>query len=273
MKRMRSLFSRTICLGVACSLACGPVMAGPAPGNLSDIEYQSADWADEQLGRRGYTMIQNDWHNNRKWSYWWQQSSKTCVKVQDDGRKVQSVETTSGTDCNQRQDTSGEDGGMSTGAKVALGAAALIGVAMLAHQSHHRDGKHGQDEKSVAEFDRGYRDGLHHERYHNYDNTNAYSDGYNAGQQDRDERTSYRARDGRHSGNQRYVSLDDLVGSNGSSAENALNQRGFRSTGGYKQDNKSFTTWWNTDTRQCMQVVAKEGRIKRIESIAEGNCT
>ena len=37
------------------------------------------------------------------------------------------------------------------------------------------------DSQSVAEFERGYRDGLHREDYHNYNNTEAYSDGYGQG--------------------------------------------------------------------------------------------
>lgn len=58
----------------------------------------------------------------------------------------------------------------------------------------------GYTEKSVAEFDRDYRDGLHHDQYHDYNDTTAYSDGYNAGQRDRDEKTTHRSRYGHHSG-------------------------------------------------------------------------
>ena len=45
---------------------------------------------------------------------------------------------------------------------------------------------------------------------------------------------------------------------------------GFR---GYQQDGKSFITWWNTNTRQSVQAVTREGRIKRFERITEGSCS
>lgn len=119
---------------------------------------------------------------------------------------------------------------------------------------------------------RGYRDGLHHQSYHNYNNTPAYSDGYGAGQRERDEQTSYRPSDGRYSGYHAYVSLEDLVGARASSADSAMRSRGFRDTGGYKQGNKSFVTWYNPNTLQCVQAVTRDGQIRRFESIDEGNC-
>jgi hypothetical protein len=101
---------------------------------LSDLNYQSSDWAKEQMGSRGYPRIHSDWHNNRNWTYWWSNAGNTCIKMQDDGGKVQSLETTVAMDCNQKE--SGDDKlGMSTGAKVAVGAAALLGVALLASSS------------------------------------------------------------------------------------------------------------------------------------------
>ncbi len=268
---MNQFLRRTVAISVACTLASSPVLAGTAPGNLADLTYQESDWAKEQMRSRGYTRIHGDWHNNRNWTYWWSNAGSTCIKMQDDGRTVQSLVTTVAMDCNQKESDDNKSG-MSTGAKVAIGAAALIGVALLASKSHQRGEKHSQDEKSTAEFERGYRDGLHHERYHNYQNTSAYSDGYNAGQQKRDQETSYRSNSGYHSGYQSYVSLDDLVDARASSAEGELQSRGFRHTGGYQQGNKAFTTWWNERTRQCVQAVTKEGRIKRFESINEGNC-
>lgn len=75
------------------------------------------------------------------------------------------------TDCNQYHK---DESDKNKAAAVAIGAAALIGAAIFAHKSHERDDKHSQDERSVAEFDRGYRDGLHHERYHSYNDTSAY---------------------------------------------------------------------------------------------------
>jgi len=63
------------------------------------------------------------------------------------------------------------------------------------------------------------------------------------------------------------------VGARASSADSDMRSRGFYDTGGYKQGNKSFVTWYNRNMRQCVNVVTQEGRIKRIDSKSEGNCT
>lgn len=75
-----------------------------------------------------------------------------------------------------------------------------------------------------------------------------------------------------HSSSPAHVSLDDLVGARASSADSSLRSRGFTDRGGYKEGNKSFTTWYNASTHQCVKAVTKEGHIQRFESIAEGNC-
>jgi hypothetical protein len=249
------------------------LLAGAAsadiPDNLTDIPYQDTEWGAEQLRSRGYTLMSSDWHDGKSYEYWWQASSNTCVQARLLDGKYEALQNTSGTDCGQyhKQATSKDNA-----AAVAIGAAAIIGAVALAHQSHERNEKH-QDQKSVAEFDRGYRDGLYNQPYHNYQRTDGYSDGYSAGSHKRDEQTSYRPRHGGYSGYQAYVSLDDLVGINAASADSTLRSRGFSDTGGYKQGNKSFVTWYNRSTRQCVNAVTQDGRIKRIDSIDEGNCT
>jgi len=66
------------------------------------------------------------------------------------------------------------------------------------------------------------------------------------------------------------VSLDDLVGINAGPADYEMKMRGFKNQGGYKQGNKNFTTWWNEGTRQCIQMVVKEGQVKWIEISPKG---
>jgi hypothetical protein len=254
--------------GCVLTVSSGAAFAG-MPDNLSDIPYQGTEWGAEQLRFRGYTLMNSDWHDGRSYEYWWHASSNTCIQARASAGKYEALKTTSGTDCGQyhKQATNND-----AAAAVAIGAAAIIGAAVLAHQSHERNEKH-QDQKSVAEFDRGYRDGLYYQPYHNYQRTDAYSDGYSAGSREREEQTSYRPRHGGYSGYQSYVSLDDLVGARASSADSAMRSRGFSDAGGYKQGNKSFVTWYNRSTRQCVNVVTQDGRIRRIDSIDEGNCT
>jgi len=259
-----------LCLigGMSVSVAAGPALAD-IPDNLTDLVYQSAEWGNEQLGSRGYTFITSDYHEGQSYEYWWNGSSKTCVQTRAAGGKYEAIRTTSSTDCNQYGSQSNKN---DNAAAIALGAAALIGAVALAHKSHERDEKHGGDSQSVAEFDRGYRDGLYHQSYHNYQDTTAYSDGYNAGQRERDEETSHRPSNGRYSGYQQYVSVSDLAGARASSADSELRNRGFRDTGGYKQGSRSYVTWYNQRTRQCIQAVTQDGRIARFEDIDEGNC-
>lgn len=186
---------RHFCLfsGLAVALASAPVAAS-TPDQLADLLYQDYGWGSDQLRMRGYTIIKSDYHRGKTVEYWWNPTTSTCIRVHADDKttKYDAISTASSTDCNQyHKEVSKND----KAAAIAIGAAALIGAAVLAHQSHHRDGKHDQDEKSVAEFDRGYRDGLHHERYHNYNDTAAYSDGYDAGQRQRDEQLRHHRSD------------------------------------------------------------------------------
>ncbi|HSQ69629.1 MAG TPA: hypothetical protein VLM41_06050, partial [Steroidobacteraceae bacterium] len=213
--------------GLSLALVVAPAVAD-IPDNLTDIPYQSTEWGSEQLRFRGYTRISSDHHNGKRFEYWWQASSLTCIQARASEGRYEALKITSATDCNQYHKEAVKN---DNSAAIAIGAAALIGAAVLAHQSHERDEKHGQDSKSVSEFDRGYRDGLHHQAYHNYQNSPAYSDGYNAGQRQRYEQTSYRPYDGRYSGYHPFVSVDDLVGIRASSADSELRSRGFTDTG------------------------------------------
>jgi hypothetical protein len=72
---------------------------------------------------------------------------------------------------------------MNNATKAALAAAAIAGVAILAHRSHERDEEKHKNEQQTAEFERGYRDGLYHQTYHDYNRSQAYVDGYQAGQE------------------------------------------------------------------------------------------
>jgi len=75
---------------------------------------------------------------------------------------------------------------------VAVAAAALIGVAALSHHDgHYEEGKEYRDHRDKAEFDRGFRDGLHNASRNNYNHTDAYRDGFRAGLHERDLRVSH----------------------------------------------------------------------------------
>lgn len=72
-------------------------------------------------------------------------------------------------------------------------AIAILGVAALAHGSQHYTGGYEPDDgDSVAEFERGYRDGVHGYAYNEYRSTQDYAQGYQAGDRERENSMAHR---------------------------------------------------------------------------------
>lgn len=270
MNRLIGQFHLCCVVTIASLISASAFASGSTPGNLNDLEYQDSSWGNGQLRSRGYTMIDSDYHNGKMVEYWWSNGSNTCIKAKDVDGKYESIKTTSSTDCNQYHEEATKD---DSSAGIAIAAAAILGAAVLASQSHQRDDDVNNDANATAEFDRGYRDGLHHKTYHNYDNTEAYSEGYTQGQIERDEQTRHHSNSGYHSGTAKRVKLHDLLGARASSADSEMRSRGFTDAGGYKQGNKSYVIWWNPNTRQCVSSATENGRIKTIAAIDQVNCT
>ena len=281
MPKFSKQYVKTSLVSLLCaSVAVTPVWAQTPVINLSDLVNQDSNYAQRELRSRGYVFIHTDQRGTKLWQYWWQNNESVCARVAHVDGQATSIVSVSPTDCNQQVADAGQtapasqqSGDMSTGAKVAIGAAAILGVAALLHRSHERDEQKHKSAQDVAEYERGYRDGLYHQPYHDYNRSQAYVDGYNAGQQKRDADTSYRSSYGHHTGSAAYVNLNDLVGARGSSVDSAMSQRGFRSTGGYQSEGRAHSTWWNPSTRQCVNLVTSGGRLQSVSPIAEGNCT
>lgn len=78
-------------------------------------------------------------------------------------------------------------------AVVALG---LLGIAAMAHHDdHYREGSKPQTAQEIADFERGYRDGLHNEAYNSVHSSAAYGNGFDAGHKERANRLAYKHRD------------------------------------------------------------------------------
>lgn len=70
--------------------------------------------------------------------------------------------------------------------KKAAAAIAILGIAALIHNKHHyKDGYRPSDDVETAEFERGYRDGLHGYAYWERSQTRGYVEGYKAGENER----------------------------------------------------------------------------------------
>lgn len=229
---------------------------------LQDMVGDRASSAENRLEERGYISIHSDRSWSNSYAYWWSYRDKKCVVVKTNDGRVASIKNTSNGDCNQK-----DSDGLSTGAKVgiAAGAAAIIGAAIIAHKAHqHAEEKHYEDANKEAEFDRGYRDGLYNNSYHDYNSSEEYRSGYTSGVNQRNNEIPHSSGRG---GNWPYVSLQDLVGARASAGENEMQTRGFRNVDGFKSGNASYTIWWNGRTRQCIQVATADGRYDSVTDI------
>jgi hypothetical protein len=75
----------------------------------------------------------------------------------------------------------------------AAAAIALLGIAALAHNKHHYQEGYAPDSgDATAEFERGYRDGVHGYAYNTNGSTSHYAEGYQAGDKERDNSMAHR---------------------------------------------------------------------------------
>ena len=85
--------------------------------------------------------------------------------------------------------------GMSDKDKAAAAAAAIaiLGIAALAHNKHHyQEGYEPGGSEEMAEFERGYRDGVHGYPYWEGNRTRGYAEGYQAGDRERENAMAHR---------------------------------------------------------------------------------
>jgi hypothetical protein len=75
------------------------------------------------------------------------------------------------------------------------GVLAVLGIAALAHnENHYREDYRPTNTDETADFERGYRDGLHDADYDSARSSVAYGQGYDAGHKERANRLSHRTR-------------------------------------------------------------------------------
>jgi opacity protein-like surface antigen len=87
------------------------------------------------------------------------------------------------------------DNRSSNAAGAVIAAAAILGIAALAHHEKTHRGPPPDDANRLAEHERGYRDGLYNAPYNNYSRNDDYQGGYDAGV---NERTNYVAHNQRN---------------------------------------------------------------------------
>lgn len=264
---MRDLFRRTIMAGAACSLCISAIAVAETPSDLRDLLGARGSSGETQLEARGYSLSHAAQGDDSSYTYWWNSARKRCVRVTTSDGRYQDIRTEAASDCGQK-------GGDGTGAAVAIGAAALIGAIALSHKSHnHDDGAHYNNQQYEADYERGYRDGLYNQSYHNYTRSDYYSRGYEAGVTQRGHETSYRPGYGNYGGYSGYVDSNDLIGRSRASAEAELSSRGFTAVESNKTDGAGrYTTWWRAVSKQCLIVNTRDQRVYSVESTRPRNC-
>jgi hypothetical protein len=293
---MTSFATRSLSACTALALAFAPVAAAAkSASSLNDLVGARASGAESDMEARGWVVIDGHKGNNAAYSYWWNSSRKDCVMVTTrDGRYAAISDVTPG-DCNQKS-----SGGSNTGAAVGAVAAGALIAALIASSSHksgnHDNGQHYSDSQKEADYEHGYRDGLHNSPYHATGDRDSYSSGYDNGVQQRErelqdnhERSSGYNDGYRNGGNNSGYSsgyrnsgggsaqpaeFKDLVGAKAAGAESDLEARGFRNVDGFESgSNGKGTIWWNGRTGQCLQMITVNGRADSIEDIqTHQNC-
>lgn len=249
---------RSVVNAAATAFALTPALAEKA-SQLSDINGARGRDAETTLQARGFTHVST--HKSDSGyvnSYWWDSADKSCVTVEVYDGRVMTINDTSAKDC-------GHGGGGDAAAAVGIVAGAAILGALLSHKSHHHeDDNHYANVEDEAHYDRGYTDGLHNAAYHNYDRSNAYSSGYQAGVSERTANLSH------HHGRGGYVQvaqIADLRDARAAGGMSTLEQRGFRQVDNFTSGDTRYSIQWRSQSRQCVQVTVADGRFVDVRDI------
>lgn len=248
----------TISVATTLALVAAPATARNA-GQLSGLVGARGSSGEMELERQGFTYI--DGHQGKSYvhTFWWHGKDRNCIEVKTANGRYAAIVDAPNSDCHQKA---------SSGNGAAI-AGAAIGVALLAalvshKSSHHDDGKHYADSAHDAQYDRGYTDGLHNMPYHNYDRTDYYSQGYQAGVDQRSRNTGY------HSGRGGYgahTQIADLKGRDSIWAIDEMRARNFEGVDSITSGNTVYGVYYNRGSGQCVQITNANGVVYDIREI------
>jgi hypothetical protein len=265
--------ARALLTALGAAFATG--VAAFTPSNVSDLIGARASSGDDALTDRGYVHIDTQKHGGGAYSQWWSPSLKSCLSVQTRDGRFQTITSAPATDCNQNphHHKNDDDNSDAAAAALAVGAVALIGAVAASHKSHHHDdNKHYSDRNEDEEFERGYSDGQHHHTYSNYNSSDAYSQGYDAGRQQRNDNSSYRQHSGRHDNGYRKVhdyEFTSLAGERREPANDKMRELGFKDADDFKSGNTRYRIWYNRSTGQCIQGAYANDRVVAMNDIRQ----
>lgn len=252
-----------IAAAASISLIASPAVAA-TPNDLADLVGVRGAAGESQLEARGYDLHHAAQGDDKSYTYWWNASSKKCVRVTTEDGRYTAINSESAGDCGKK---SGD-----AGAAIAIGAAALIGALALSHKSHnHNDNNHYGNAQYEADYERGYNDGLYNYPYHNYSRSDYYSQGFEAGVRQRNYNGSYR--DPYNGGGYgSYVNVNDLVGQSSSDARAQLSSRGFSLIETDDRYDGKYRTYWRASSEQCIVLHTRDSYVRSIDSVRKRNC-
>lgn len=249
------------------SAAAAMLLAGTAAAaQEADLQGSRAAGALSEMERRGYTAAGNGQSNDTSYTYWWHARDNRCVRLATSDGRITQTRSVSAHDCGQR----GNRNDAAVG--VAVAAAAILGVAALSHRSHHRNDRE-YDVNQTADFERGHRDGLYGYAYSNYSRSDAYQSGYESGVQERDHQGRYRGGNFSRGGYTAQQPIVDLAYQSADYGRAQLPQRGFRQVSDVRiPGGGHHYIYWNAETRQCVMMDTRDGRVQNIEEVRNNIC-
>lgn len=258
MTRLAVVMAATAALAIS-----SPAQAEKAH-HLISLNGLDAGGAESALNSRGFKYIASNTNSmGYTYSYWWHGNDKNCIRTEVYRGRVETIADASDKDCHH-------SGGSTAAAVGVVAGAALLG-ALLSHKSHHHDDKqHLEEQQHEEQYERGYTDGLHNAAYHNYDRSDHYADGYQAGVDEREANLSHHHRRG---GYAPAAAFSDLTGARAAGAMSELERRGFTQVDNFTSGNARYSIQWRADSRQCLQVITADGHIEDIRDIhTHPNC-
>ncbi|MCF8882459.1 hypothetical protein L5849_07085 [Erythrobacter sp. SN021] len=254
---MRKSLTKLVATAATAALVATPVMAEKA-SQLVDINGSYGRDGERQLRDRGFSHVST--HKNDMgyvYSYWWDEADDDCVNVEVYDGRVMTINDASDQDCGHHKGNAGT-------AVAAVAGAAILG-ALLSHKSHHHDdNRHHDSVEDEQHYERGYNDGLHNAPYHNYDRSNAYSNGYSAGVQQRSANLSHHHG---HGGYRPAARFKDLRNARAAGGMSELERRGFRQVDNFTSGNTRYSIQYDRAGRQCVQVTIADGRFYDLRDI------
>ncbi|OYW45433.1 MAG: hypothetical protein B7Z08_09965 [Sphingomonadales bacterium 32-68-7] len=90
-----------VVLGAVGAIAVHAVAEAQAPSDLQDLVGARGAGGETQLQARGYALVRTETGDDRVWTYWWREPTRTCVTVATVNGRYDSITISPAPDCRQ----------------------------------------------------------------------------------------------------------------------------------------------------------------------------